>query len=292
MDVLQSSFRSAKSRLARFAPLLGLFGAIFASVLVVSIGSAHVPRHSANAVSEIDLRVLNRLEPQAQAEALLEEAIGQSDRAVDQISSRMEAWQGKLTWDSQISALTTAALSSDDLRVRGAAIQVELAAYGLNENAKSVEYVLKTSESRDHARKIWALWALGLMGNRGIEPAHVVQVLTAHLHDSDEDSRRWSVEGLALIGADQTIPILLRTMHDDPASGVRERAASALAQTGMFTRDQRISAVPQLLNYTDDPSLDSQTHAWAFQALGQITRQHLPADSTAWREWYQSANKE
>lgn len=178
------------------------------------------------------------------------------------------------------------------MRVRGAAIEVELTAYGLSKNAKSLEYLLKTSESHDHARKIWALWALGLMGNRGTESDRVTQVLTAHLHDSDDDSRRWAVEGLALIGADQSIPTLLKIMHDDPAPGVRERAASALAQTGMFTRDQRNSAVPQLLNYTDDPSLDSQTHAWAFQALGQITRQHLTDSSTAWREWYQSSKND
>ena len=47
-----------------------------------------------------------------------------------------------------------------------------------------------------------------------------------------------------------------------------------------------MTAVPQLLNYTDDPSLDAQTQAWAFQALGDITHQHLPNDSAMWRNWY------
>ncbi len=42
----------------------------------------------------------------------------------------------------------------------------------------------------------------------------------------------------------------------------------------MFTHEQRLSAVPQLLNYTDDPALDAQTHAWAFKAL---QRHHRPA---------------
>jgi hypothetical protein len=56
----------------------------------------------------------------------------------------------------------------------------------------------------------------------------------------------------------------------------------------MYTPEQRLTAVPQLLNYTDDPSLDAQTHALAFQALSDITRQHLPNDSTAWRNWYES----
>jgi HEAT repeat protein len=77
-------------------------------------------------------------------------------------------------------------------------------------------------------------------------------------------------------------------MHDDPSPLVRERAACSLAQSGMLTQEQRRTAVPQLLNDTDDPALDAQTHAWAFQALTDITGQRLPNDSAAWRSWYAS----
>ena len=118
-----------------------------------------------------------------------------------------------------------------------------------------------------------------------------MQVLLAHLKDPDEDSRRWTVEGLALSGAPQTIGPLLKAMHDDPSALVRERAACSLAESGMFTPEQRLSAVPQLLNYTDDPALDSQTHGWAFQALGDITHQRLPNDSNAWRSWYETTHQ-
>jgi HEAT repeat protein len=227
------------------------------------------------------------LKPQKQAEALLELAVAQSDGAVDQISSRVDRWQGKLKWNSKIATLTAAALNSNDMRVRESGIEVELAAYGLAKNSAGLDYLLKTAESTNHAQKIWALWALGLMGNRGVEPGRVIEALAAHLKDSDEDSRRWAVEGLALLGAPETIPLLLEIMHDDPSPGVREDAACSLAESGMFTPDERLSAVPQLLNYTDDPSLDAQTHAWAFQALADITHQHLPNDSAAWRSWYE-----
>jgi len=237
-------------------------------------------------------RELDRLKPQKQAEALLELAVGHSDGAVDQISSRVDRWQGKLKWDSQIATLTTAALNSSDMRVRESGVEIELAAYGLSKNSASLAYLLHGAESPDHAQKIWALWALGLMANRGVDTIHVVQVLTAHLKDSDEDSRRWAVEGLALAGTTQTIAPLLQTMHDDPSPSVRERAACSLAESGMFTPDQRLTAVPQLLNYTDDPSLDAQTHGWAFQALGDITGQRLPNDSTAWRNWYENSRSE
>jgi hypothetical protein len=218
--------------------------------------------------------------------------VGNNEGAVDQISSRVDRWQGKVQWSPQIAQLTTAALNSRDMRVRESGVEVELAAYGLGKNSASLDYLLRTADSSDHARKIWALWALGLMGNRGVGTDRVVQVLTAHLKDADADSRRWAAEGLALSGATEAIEPLLQTMHDDPSPMVRERAACSLAESGMFTHEQRLSAVPRLVIYTDDPSLDAQTHGWASQALTDITHQHFGNDSSAWRNWYESSRSE
>jgi len=166
-------------------------------------------------------------------------------------------------------------------------VEVELAAYGLSKNSASLDYLLTRAGSSDHAQKVWALWALGLMANRGIETGRIVEVLCLHLHDADADSRRWAVEGLALSGSDDAIQPLLATMHDDPTPIVRERAACSLAESGLFTQGQRMGAVPQLLSYTDDPALDAQTHAWAFQALGDISHQRLGNNPAAWRGWYE-----
>jgi hypothetical protein len=282
----------------RYAPVFAAAIGVLMAVLAGSVGSAHAAwsrfenLFSAREVSPAstqDTRQLDRLRPQKQAEALLELAVGRRDGAVDQISSRVDRWQGKVQWSPQIATLTTAALNSDDMRVRESGIEVELAAYGLAKNSASLEYLIRTSASSDHARKIWALWALGLMANRGVGTGRVVQVLTGHLKDTDDDSRRWAVEGLALAGATETIEPLLQTMHDDPSANVRERAACSLAESGMFTREQRLSAVPRLLDYIDDPSLDAQTHAWASQALSDITHQHFGSDANAWRNWYKSA---
>jgi HEAT repeat protein len=290
------SVRQSANR-RRFAPLFAAAIGVLAAVLAGSIDSAQAAwsrfenlfslREGSHASAQ-DTRQLDHMKPQKQAEALLELAVGRSDGAVDQISSRVDHWQGKVTWSPQIATLTTAALNSSDIRVRESGIEVELAAYGLAKNSASLEYLLRTAVSSNHARKIWALWALGLMGNRGIGTDRVVQALTGHLKDSDEDSRRWAVEGLALSGATETIEPLLQTMHDDPSPTVRERAACSLAESGMFSREQRLSAVPKLLNYTDDPSLDAQTHGWASQALSDITHQHFGNDSSAWRNWYNS----
>jgi HEAT repeats len=287
--------RSANPR--HYAPVFAAAVGVLMAVLAGSVGSAHAAwsrfenlfsSREASSAPARETSQLERMKPQKQAEALLELAVGNREGAADQISSRVDRWQGKVHWSPQIATLTTAALNSSDMRVRESGIEVELAAYGLAKNSASLEYLLRTAESSDHARKIWALWALGLLANRGVGTDRVVQVLTGHLKDRDEDSRRWAVEGLALAGATETIEPLLQTMHDDPSANVRERAACSLAESGMFTREQRLSAVPRLLSFTDDPSLDAQTHVWASQALSDITHQHFGDDANAWRNWYNS----
>jgi hypothetical protein len=289
-DALAVSRKSALRSAHIFAAVVGMVAA-----LIVGMTKAHpiwpnsVPSHSSQPASARDLPQIDRMKPQKQAETLLELAVGHSGGAVEQISSRVDRWNGQVQWNSQIASLTTAALNSNDMRVRESGVEVELAAYGLAKNAASLEFVLKNVDSPDHSQKIWALWALGLMANRGVESERIAGVLADHLKDDDPDSRRWAVEGLAVAGSDRAIQPLLATMHNDSSPIVRERAACSLAESGMFTQDQRMTAVPQLLNYTDDLSLDAQTRGWAFQALGDITHQRLPRDSAAWHRWYESA---
>ena len=283
--------------------------------------SRHFSQPQSSGVLTVSLsdRDLSRRQPQEQAKILLERAIRGTDRASAQtgaqIEARLDRWRGKLHWDAELGQLTTAALNSEDRNVRTSAIEVQLAAYGLAKNNSSVDALVKQAKSSNHAQKIWALWALGLLGNRGVETDRIVQVLTSHLEDSkdsgaefegntnkngigtrseanyndDEDSRASAVEGLALVGTTSTIRPLLDAMRNDPSSVVRERAACSLAESGMLSRDQRLTAVPQLINDSDDPALDSQIHAWAFQALADITKQHLPNDSAAWHDWYQKS---
>jgi hypothetical protein len=278
----------------RLVIAMGLALGIFSTLLPLLIVNRHVdgpyfadanlPKPS----SAKDSQQLDRMRPQKQAEALLELAVAHSDGALDQISARVDRWHGRLHWDSEMATVITAALNSNDLQVRQSGIEIELAAYGLNKNSKSLAYVLRTAESSDHSRKIWALWALGLLGNRGVGTDRVVPVLASHLNDADEDSRRWAVEGLALVGTSDAIPLLLATMHDDPSALVRERAACSIAASGMFSPEQRQIAIPQLLKYTADLKLDAQTHTWAFAALKDITGQRLPNDAQAWQSWYKS----
>ena len=110
----------------------------------------------------------------------------------------------------------------------------------------------------------------------------------ASIHDSNVNVRYWAVEGLAYLGTDETIAPLLEIFHDDPSAMIRERAACGLAQSGMLSEKQRRSAVPRLLDFADDASLDPETHKWVFQALRDITGETLPHDPAAWRNWYNS----
>jgi hypothetical protein len=235
---------------------------------------------------------LDGQKPQRQAEILLERAVGRSQGATNQIEARVDGWRGKLEWDAQLGELTTAALNSRDREVRDSAVEVQLAAYGLSKSGGMVDALVRQASSADHAKKIWALWSLGLLANRGVETDRVIEVLSAHLKDDQrvdraaEDSRRWAVEGLALVGTSSTIAPLLEAMRDDPSAAVRERAACSLAESGMFTHEQRMIAVPQLIKFSGDAGLDEQTRGWAFQALGGITGERLPNDSGAWWSWY------
>ena len=248
--------------------------------------------------SEFSETELDRRRPQEQAELLLERAVSHSDGATDQIEARVDGWRGKLKWNNHLGQLTTAALNSSDTGVRNSAIEVQLAAYGLTKSQPTVDALVKQAGSADHTKKIWAFWGLGLLANRGVATDRVVQVLAAQLKEPDradeasEDSRRWAVEGLALVGTTPTIAPLLDAMRNDPSAMVRERAACTLAQSGMLSHDQRLIAVPRLIDYVEDPALDTQTRGWAFQALADITRQHLPNDSAAWRNWYQNNGAE
>jgi HEAT repeat protein len=156
------------------------------------------------------------------------------------------------------------------------------------EDGASVDRLATQAESTDHATRIWALWTLGLLANRSVESDHVVELLTSHLADTDVESRHWAVEALAYSGQDGAIPPLLKTMHDDSSQMVRERAACGLAQSGMFTSEQRHSVIPTLLSYADDQSLDVATRAFTFHALRDITGKSLPDNAAAWRNWYES----
>lgn len=243
---------------------------------------------SANVLSEHEIETLDQMSPQSQAQLLLERSINHYKGANDEIAERVDRWRGHINLDQQLNSLFMTALNSDDLRVRAAAIEIDIAARGLEKTTATVDQLEPDARSGAQGPRANALWDIGLLGNRGVEPQRAAQILLASIHDGNVNVRYWAVEGLSYLGTDETIAPLLHVFHDDPSPMIRERAACGLAQSGMLSEQQRRSAVPRLLEYAEDPSLDPETHKWVFQALRDITGQTLPHDPAAWRNWYNS----
>lgn len=243
---------------------------------------------SANVLSEHEIEVLDQMTPQSQAQLLLERSINHYRGANDQIAERVSRWRGKIKLDQQLNSLFMTALNSDDLRVRAAAIEIDLASRNIEKTAATVDRLEHDARFGEQGPRANALWDIALLGNRGIEPERAAQIMLASIHDQNVNIRYWAVEGLAYLGTDETIAPLLQVFHDDSSPMIRERAACGLAQSGMLSEKQRRSAVPQLLDFADDTALDPETHKWVFQALRDITGQNLPHDPAAWRNWYNS----
>jgi hypothetical protein len=94
------------------------------------------------------------------------------------------------------------------------------------------------------------------------------------------------VEGLAMLGNDVAMNTLLEILARDPAPEIRQRAANGLCKSGLFTSEQRLTAVPQLLNLLDDDSIDEVTQNLVGSTLEAITGASFGKDADAWRDWW------
>lgn len=247
--------------------------------------SASPPR-----LSDHMIEGLATMPKQEQAELLTQRAINHYQGAIEQIAQRVEGWRGHIQLSPQFSGMLQVALNSNDLRVRAAAIEVFLAAYDLPKDSGSF-YQLSQRAQEDAAARGWALWMLGALGNRGVESAGAFDLLKQFTGHRDEDTRYWAISGLGLLGSGDTIRPLLDTLHNDRSPRIREHAACTLAQSGMLTHAQRMLAVPELLNYMDDASLDPATQDWVFQALRDITGQSHGHNPAAWRAWWEQYSR-
>ncbi|MCP5114757.1 MAG: hypothetical protein GY953_28340, partial [bacterium] len=127
---------------------------------------------SRGVLSEHEIEQIDRFPAQAQAERLLERAINHYQGAAELIEQRVDSWRGQLEYSDAIATLTYAAYNSSDLRVRAAAAEVSLAAYGLEKTPATVDdFIVALDQNRDNLP--YRLWSLGLLGSRGVEPGRV-----------------------------------------------------------------------------------------------------------------------
>jgi hypothetical protein len=260
----------------------GVFAFNFAGKhLVVSSGGSVRGRRTLAGGSEINPSV------QAEAEQLLQRlASGDTDAAAD-ILAKSATWTGKTQRTPAATQSITVAINLHDLHAREAAIQAELALDGITQDQAGLK-ILEQAVA-EPSQRAWALWELGALGNRGIDPVHTAKIIEAYLSAPLVDVRASAVNGLALLGTDETIPMLLDRFRNDPSPVVQEGAACGLAESGMYTHEQRMTAAASLVSWLDDPLLGGQQRAWAIQALGDISGQNFGTDSAAWRNWYESS---
>jgi hypothetical protein len=236
-------------------------------------------------LSEHNIEWMQTQPPQVEAEFLLSAAINHDKGATDWINKLVDGWHGKLRRTQKWEDLQDNALYSNDLRVRAAAIEINLAVNNLAKTDETADRIIHAAESNPSSRP-WAAWELGMLANRGVEPERIHQLLVTYIHDPEQQTRFWAVEGLAHVGTDETIKDFLDVFRADVSTEVRERAGCSLAKSGMLTREQRMKAVPGLIDLGDDDSLNETTRNWVYQALREISNEPLPNSSAAWRSWY------
>src|SRR5712691_6735228 len=251
-----------------------------AAVQAPALVTASNPRDN-----DTDIEAISHLAPQQQAERLLELAIHRPDQSLGLIHMNLDSWRGHLEETDQLFHLVLAALNSDDPRVRVAALEIDLVANNLRKSPQSLRKLLNQIHNDPDGRYL-ALWRLGALGNRGVEPATVLTTLLRYSHDSNQRTRFWAVEGLAMLGTAESIDPLLSILAHDPAEQVRERAAFNLARSGMLTDEQRLTAVPHLLNLLDDDSLEPGTVDLVYASLTTITGASFGRNPGAWRDWW------
>jgi len=125
-----------------------------------------------------------------------------------------------------------------------------------------------------------------MLANRGVEPERIHQLLVTCIHDLSRRPDSGQSEVWLTSAPMKPSRTFLRCSAATFSMDVREHAGCSLAKSGMLTREQRMKAVPGLIDLGDDTSPNETTRNWVYQALPEITNQPLPNSSADWRSWY------
>lgn len=90
-------------------------------------------------LSEHHLEALTSMDPQQQAEFLLERAINHYQGATDELVARAPSWLGRVKSTPRLESLFRMAINSDDMRVRVAAIEVNVSSRGLARTEDTID---------------------------------------------------------------------------------------------------------------------------------------------------------
>jgi hypothetical protein len=249
-----------------------------------AVGLMYTPEAGA-ALSEHDLEEINAMSPQDQATRLLEKTINRYRGAAEEIARRVDGWTGRIKSTPELETMTNTAYFSSDLRVRAAALEIWLARDNHPKNSETVETLIRKAAETTQG-KWFELSSLGILGNRGVARDRVFSTLMLYVRDPEAAVRSAAINGLGLLGTEETIAPLLEVFRSDPSYDLRERAACNLADSGMLSRELRQKAVPEFIRLSQEPELDATMKKWVFQALREITQQSIGDDAALWTSWY------
>jgi hypothetical protein len=243
-------------------------------------------------LTDADIERLRALSPQAQAEELLERAIGHDTRALELFDQQVETWRGHIRMTDRMKQLERRSEFSKDLRVRYANVDINLALEGWQKNEQSADQLIERARTDPHYRS-WAVYYLGMLAGRGVACDRIHEVIWNYArNDQDPIVRQWAVEGMRFLGKNEVLDELFISFTEDPSNSVRDRAGCNISDCGIFTRKQRMRLVPQLIDLALNPRTTGQMRTWTFLALQEITDVNLPADALAWSRWYQEHGAE
>jgi len=243
-------------------------------------------------LSSADVERLRTLPAQAQAEELLERAIGHDTRALEFFDQQVEGWRGHIRMTNRMRQLERRSEYSKDLRVRYANVDINLALEGWQKNEQAADLLIQRAQTDPHYRSA-AVYFLGMLAGRGVAYDRIHEVLWNYArNDQDPIVRQWAVEGMRFLGKDEVLDELFVSFTEDPSTSVRDRAGCNISDCGIFTRKQRMRMVPQLIDLALNSRTTGQMRSWTFLALQEITDVNLPADALAWSHWYQEHGAE
>lgn len=251
-----------------------------------------MPRHFAGPMTDADAARVLALPAEDQAEELLERAIGHDERALGLFDQHVAEWPGHLHMTDRMKQLERRSEYSNDLRVRYANADINLALDGWQENEQAADMLIQRAKT-DEKYRAAAVYFLGMLAGRGVAYDKIHPVLLNYArNDADPYVRQWAVEGMRYLGKDEALDELFESFTHDPSINVRNRAGCNLADCGNFTRVQRMRSVPKLIELISDVGTSAQMRSWTYLALREITSVAVPSDAVSWKNWYRDHGAE
>jgi hypothetical protein len=236
-------------------------------------------------LTAVDVQRLQTLPEQEQAEELLDRAIQHEVGALNLFEQKVSTWTD-IKRTARMNELESRSSYSTDLRVRYANVDLNLAIDGWPKTDVSADQLIAQAQA-DAAHRPYSVYHLGMLAGRGVAYDRIYAILVDYAkNDPDPQVRQWAVEGMRFLGTDEALDQLFDSFTHDPSNAVRNRAGCNVSDCGNFKRKQRMRMVPQLIDLAADAQTTPQMRNWTFLALQEITDASVPANASAWQNWY------